>query len=277
VTAKRTPPAPGPDIPPPPASDPNYMMSLARGLSVIRALGNGQGRRSVAHLATQTGLSRPAVRRCLHTLSVLGYATGTNGTYDLTPAILALGYAYVGSTALIRIGQPVLERVAEQLHESSSMAQLDRHDVVYVARAAMQRILSIGLAVGTRLPAASTSMGRVLVANLDEPVRARYLATVKLVAHTSRTITDRAALRAELDRVRTEGYAIVDQEFEVGLRSVAVPVRGPGDQVVAAINVGVQASRATAKTLQREFLPVLRDAAADIQRALGHGRQAHEE
>jgi IclR family pca regulon transcriptional regulator len=251
-------------------SDPNYMLSFARGLSVVRAFSDGQGHRSVADIAQQTGLSRAAARRCLHTLCVLGYATSHNGTYDLTPAILALGYAYIGSTALTRVAQPVLERVADELHESSSMAQLDRHDVVYVARAAMQRILSIGLSVGSRLPAACTSMGRVLLAHLDEPKRARYLASVKLVAHTTRTITDRAVLRAELERVKTQGYALVDQEFELGLRSIAVPVRGPDGQVIAAINVGVQASRAPAKALQREFLPVLQQAAADISGALNH-------
>jgi IclR family pca regulon transcriptional regulator len=152
------------------------------------------------------------------------------------------------------------------------MAQLDGDEIVYVARIATQRIISIGLAVGSRLPAFCTSMGRVLIANLDEAARARYLAHVKLVQYTPRTIVDRTALQHEIERVRADGYAIVDQEFEVGLRSVAVPVQGSGGSVVASINVGVQASRATTKVLQREFVPVLRSAAAEIASTLSPGR-----
>jgi IclR family pca regulon transcriptional regulator len=257
------------------SADPDFMLSLARGLAVIRAFGDGRTPLSVADVARHTNLSRAAARRCLHTLCVLGYATGRDGAYELTPAILALGYAYVGSTALTRVAQPVLERLAEQLHESSSMAVLDGEEIVYVARAATRRILSIGLSVGTRLPAFCTSMGRVLLAHQDEPARTRFLARVKLVKHTPRTITDRGELRAALDRVRTHGYAIVDQELELGLRSIAVPVRGVDKQVVAAINVGVHVGRGDAKTLQREFLPVLRDAAGEIGATLAHGRVAH--
>ena len=250
------------------------MLSLARGLAVLRALGEGTGRRTVSELAHRTGLSRPAVRRCLHTLRVLGYATASGGSYDLTPAVLALGYAYVGSTALIRAAQPALESVAGQLRESCSLAQLDGTEIVYVARVAMQRILSISLSVGSRLPAACTSMGRVLLASLDERERARIVGTLTLVPFTARTLVDRGALLAALLRARNDGYAIVDQEFELGLRSVAVPVRGADGSVVAAINVGVHASRASTKTLQREFLPVLRAAARDISRTLGHGGAA---
>lgn len=251
------------------SADPHYMLSLARGLSVISTLGEGHGGQSVAHLSKRTGLSRPAVRRCLHTLCVLGYATNSGGTYDLTPATLALGHAYVGSAPLIRIAQPMLERIAHDLHESCSMAQLDGHDIVYVARAAMQRILSIGLSVGTRLGAPYTSMGRVLIANLSDAERSRYLSTIELVAKTERTITDPSALALVLDRVHTDGYALVDQELELGLRSIAVPVRGQGGTVVAAINIGVQATRATTRRMQREFLPVLRAAAQQITAALG--------
>jgi IclR family pca regulon transcriptional regulator len=254
-----------------PSPNPNFMLSLARGLSVIRALGESQGRQTAAELARHTGLSRAAVRRCLYTLCELGYATASRGTYDLTPAVLALGYAYISSTALTRAAQPVLERVANELHESSSMAQLDGYEIVYVARVAMQRILSIGLSVGSRLPAACTSMGRVLIASLAEPEIARFVSKVPLVAYTPRTIVGRSELRAELARVKAEGYALVDQEFELGLRSIAVPVHGPDETVVAAINVGVQVTRATTKTLQRDFLPVLRRAATDIRAVLRAG------
>lgn len=247
------------------------MLSFARGLSVIRAFGDGRGQLTASDAARLTGLSRASARRCLHTLQVLGYAKAEKGAYELTTAVLSLGYAYLGSTVLVRAAQPVLERVANQLHESSSMALLDRDEVVYVARVATRRIISIGLSVGSRLPAACTSMGRVLLAFMDAPSRARYLSSVELVAHTPRTITSRSALRLKLDEVRSLGYAIVDQELEMGLRSIAVPIRSQDGHVVAAINVGVQAGRADARTLQREFWPVLRQAAKDITSALGRG------
>lgn len=257
-----------------PRNDPDFMVSLARGLSVIRAFGDGQNPLSVADVATRTDLSRAAARRCLHTLTVLGYAHRDGSTYELSPSILSLGYAYVGSTALTRAAQPVLERVAEQLHESSSLAVLDGDEIVYVARAATRRILSIGLSVGTRLPAFCTSMGRVLLAHLDDETRKRYLARVKLVAHTPRTVTDRAELRAVLDKVRTQHFALVDQELELGLRSIAMPIYGGQGEVVAAINVGVHVGRGDARTLEREFLPVLKAASQEISALLSPRRPA---
>ena len=253
-----------------PIEQPDFVTALARGLAVIRAFGEGRADLSIADVARCTGLSRAAARRCLHTLSVLGYAGGADGKYSLTPRILALGYAYLGSTPVARVAQPILERVAERLHESSSLAVLDGHDIVYVARAATRRILSIGLSVGSRLPADCTSMGRVLLAFADDPERGRFLARVKLVRHTPRTIVDKHELRAELDRVRTAGYAMVDQELEQGLRSLAVPVWRHDRVVVAAVNVGVHAGRVDPKTLARDYLPVLREAAAEIGLAIGH-------
>lgn len=244
------------------------MLSLARGLAVIRAFGEGKPQLSIREIAVATGISRAAARRCLHTLITLGYASGGDGLYELTPATLSLASNYLGSSSIARLAQPVLERVSHQLHESSSVAVLDGDDIVYVARAAVRRILSIGLAVGSRLPAPCTSMGRVLIANLDEATRAKVLARVKLTRHTPRTIVDKSEFRAELDRVRSQGYAIVDQELELGLRSMAVPIVGAGRRVAAAINVGVSAGRADRQTLVREFLPVLQQAAAEIGAAL---------
>jgi len=245
------------------ASDPDFMLSLARGLAVIRAFGEGKPQLSIREVALATGFSRAAARRCLHTLITLGYATGADGVYELTPATLSLASNYLGSSSIARLAQPVLERVSAQLHESSSVAVLDGDDIVYVARAAVRRILSIGLAVGSRLPAPSTSLGRVLIANLDEAARARVLARIKLTRHTPRSLVDKADFRVELDRIRAHGYAIVDQELELGLRSLAVPILGAGRRVVAAMNVGVHAGRADRQTLVREFLPVLQQAAAD--------------
>jgi IclR family transcriptional regulator, pca regulon regulatory protein len=252
------------------SSDPDYMLSLARGLAVVRAFGDGGPELSISEVARATALSRAAARRCLHTLSVLGYAASSGGKFALTPRVLSLGYAYLGQTPFARVAQPILERVADTLHESSSLAVLDGLEVVYVARAATRRILSIGLSVGSRLPADCTSMGRVLVAFADDAERVRYLARVKLVRHTPYTIVDKRQLRAALNHVRQSGYAIVDQELELGLRSLAVPVRRHDRMVVAAINVGVHAGRVDAKTLSREYLPVLQDAALEIGMAIGH-------
>src|SRR6185295_14501038 len=151
----------------------------ARGLSAIRAFREGGWQLSVADVARLAGLSRASARRCLHTLSVLGYATSTGGRYELTPAILTLGQAYLSSATVARVAQPVLERVSDELHESSSVAVLDGDEIVYIARAAAaRRILSIGLSVGSRLPASCTSMGRVLLAATDAAARARYLRAV---------------------------------------------------------------------------------------------------
>jgi IclR family pca regulon transcriptional regulator len=245
------------------------MLSLARGLSVIRVFGHDRSALTVADVARATGLSRAAARRCLHTLAVLGYVSNASGRYELTPAVLALGYAYLGSTTIARAAQPVLEHVSEELRESSSLAVLDGDDIVYVARAATRRILSITLSVGSRLPTACTSMGRVLLAYADASVRADYLSRVRPARYTERTITDRQELAAEIERVRVQGYALVDQELEMGLRALAVPVRRHDGAVLAAVNIGVHAGRADARTIQREFLPVLRRAAATIGRAAG--------
>jgi len=249
------------------SGDPDYMMSLARGLAVIRAFGDGQMRLSVAEVARRTGISRAATRRCLYTLWRLGYARPSAGAYELTPAVLALGEAYLGLAALARVAQPVLERLSDRLCESCSLAVLDGEEIVYVARAATRRSLSIDLPVGSRLPAACTSMGRVLLAHADPQVRDRLASRVRLRRHTGFTIVDRTGFRQELDRVSRQGFALVDQELEVGLRSLAVPVhRASG--VVAAVNVGFHVSRADRQALQKEIFPALRAAAAEIGTAL---------
>ena len=245
------------------------MLSLARGLSTIRAFGDGRSHLTVAEVARLTGLSRASARRCLHTLSVLGYASGANGRFELTPAILTLGQAYLSSMSVARVAQPILERVSDELHESSSVAVLDGDEIVYIARAAARRILSITLSVGSRLPAACTSMGRVLLAATEAATRARFLRRVKLRRYTAHTITDKQQLAAELDAVEAQGYAIVDQELELGLRACAVPIARSDGQVVAALNVGAHASRADAAALRRDFLPTMRRAASEIGAGLG--------
>lgn len=252
------------------AGDPDFMQSLARGLAVIRAFEGRRDPLSVTDAAALAGMSRAAARRCLHTLTVLGYAAPVGGgaAFELTPAVLALGHTYLGSSAIARVAQPILERISTHVHESCSLAMIDGDDIVYVARAATQRILSISIAVGTRLPAASTSMGRAIMAFTGDAVRARFVARVKLQRHTPHTIVDRARFAAELERVRRQGYALVDQELEVGLRSLAVPVLDTGGAALAAINVGVHVGRFDRQRLLREVLPMLRDGARDIAAAV---------
>lgn len=247
-----------------PESDPDYMQSLARGLQVIRAFEHARPTLTITEVARLTSISRAAARRCLYTLSKLGYVSGFEGIYELTPRILTLGYAYLSAMPLARIAQPVLERLSDRLHESCSIAVLDGDEIVYVARAATQRILSIGLGVGSRLPAYCTSMGRVLLAYLTDSDLDAYLARVTLERHTQHTITDKSVLRKELQRVRTSGYVVVDQELEMGLRSIAVPVKQPDGRVVASINVGAHAARADRQMMVKTYLPELLEAAGEI-------------
>jgi IclR family pca regulon transcriptional regulator len=251
-----------------PAADPNFMQSLARGLDVIGAFQHARPSLTVSEVASLSNMSRAAARRCLHTLSVLGYARGIEGSYRLTPKTLSLGFAYLNASPVARVAQPVLEEVSTRLHESCSMTVLDGDEIVYVARAATQRIISVGLSVGSRLPAYCTSMGRVLLAFSNATDLDAYLERVPLARQTPHTITEVAILRRELQRVRTNGYAVVDQELELGLRSIAVPVLQLDGRAVASINVGAQAARVELETMTRTYLPMLRTAAEQIALAI---------
>ncbi|WP_328703018.1 IclR family transcriptional regulator domain-containing protein [Arenibaculum pallidiluteum] len=245
--------------------DPNFMTSLARGLSVIRAFSDREQSLSISDVARITGLPRAAARRCLLTLQRLGYV-GTDGrAFHLTPQILSLGYSYLSSAPLATTVHPALERVSTLLQESSSAGILAEDDVVYIARSATKRIMSVALNVGSRLPAAVTSMGRVLLAALPAAELDAFVRRVELPRHTERTITDRDALRAEIEATRSRGYALVDQELEVGLRSIAVPLRNASGAVSAAINVSTQAGRVGIDEMLERYLPVLRDAAEEIR------------
>lgn len=248
-------------IPDPPidehAGDPNFMASLARGLRVIRAFSEHRRQLTISQISQSTGLSRAAVRRCLYTLVTLGYMSEDDHRFSLRPQVLTLGHAYLSSTPLAAVAQPYLDAVSRTLRESCSAAILDGDDIVYICRSAENRILSISLFVGTRLPAYCTSMGQVLLAHLPEPAWEAYLARAKLVERTDRTITTVAKLRKAIDKVRANGHAMLDQELEVGLRSIAVPVRDARGAVVAAINVGAHASRVTLADMRARFLPEL--------------------
>jgi IclR family pca regulon transcriptional regulator len=246
--------------------DPNFMTSLARGLAVIRGFTQQKRSLTISQLSHRTGIPRAAVRRCLYTLQRLGYVGATDGkTFALRPKILGLGHAYLSSTSLATSAQPLLDHISDLLHESSSVAQLEGDEILYVARSSTtRRIMSVDLSIGTRLPAYCTSMGRVLLAHLPADELDRYFARVKLVAYTNRTLIAKDRLRCELEAIARTGCAIVDQELELGLRSIAVPVRDLSGKVVAAMNIGTQASRVSLADLERRLLPELERAAQEL-------------
>lgn len=234
-----------------------FVQSLERGLAVIKAFSQDRPRMTLSEVARETGMTRAAARRFLITLESLGYVTTDGRQFSLRPSVLQLGYAYLSSFSLAEIAQVHLEQLAERLHESCSASVLDDRDIVYVARASTNRIMTIGLSVGARLPAYCTSMGRVLLAHLSPRELDAYLARADLHARTERTITSPERLRAELEVVREQGWCMQDQELEDGVRSLAVPVRDADGRVVAAINVSAHASRVSMEELQQAFLPAL--------------------
>jgi IclR family pca regulon transcriptional regulator len=245
--------------------DPNFMTSLARGLAVIQAFSQRKLALTISQISNKTGFSRAAVRRCLYTLKQLGFAGSEDGRhFFLRPRILALGHSYISSMPLATAAQPVLEHISHQLHESCSIATLDGLEIVYIARANMTRIMSIDLGVGSRLPAFCTSMGRVLLANLSQEELETYLRRVQFTRFTERTIINAPKLRQALRVVQRNGYSIVDQELEHGLRSMAVPVQNPSGKVAAALNIGAHAQRVSIQTMQTVFLPQLRAGAQEL-------------
>ena len=247
------------------AGDPNFMTSLARGLLVIQSFTPQTPHMTISQLSVRTGLSRAAVRRCLYTLSKLGFAGVEDGSrYALLPRILSLSNTYSASNSLSTSAQPILERMSAALRESFSVATLDGEDIVYIARSSVSRVMSDDLHIGSRLPAYCTSMGRVLLAYLPAEQLDQYLAKVVLIAHTPRTVTNVEKLRLALRNVRRHGYALVDQEYEVGLRSLAVPVYSPTGRVVATVNLSGSAPRMPVYDMQTRFLPHLRNAAAEL-------------
>jgi IclR family pca regulon transcriptional regulator len=247
------------------AGDPNFMTSLARGLLVIQSFTPQTPQMTISQLAVKTGLSRAAVRRCLYTLSKLGFAGVEDGSrYALRPRMLTLSNTYSASSSLSTAAQPILERMSAELHESFSVATLDGDDIVYIARSSASRVMSDELHIGSRLPAYCTSMGRVLLAYLPAEQLEEYLAHVALTPHTPRTVSSAEKLRLALRNVRRHGYALVDQEYEIGLRSMAVPVYSPTGRVAATLNLSGSAPRMPVYEMQSRFLPHLRTAAAEL-------------
>ena len=251
--------------------DPDFMTSLARGLAVIHAFQERKRQLTIAQISHRTEIPRAAVRRCLLTLMKLGYVATDGRTWSLLPKVLTLGHAYLSSTPLAVTAQPILDRLSDQLHEACSMATLEGDEVLYLARSATpQRLISVDLSVGSRLPAYCTSMGRVLLAGLSDAALEDYLARADLQIKTSRTLHTPEALRENIAEIRRQGWVIVDQELETGLRSLAVPLHDSAGQVLAALNVGTHVSRVSRKELETRFLPVLLQASEELSTRLFH-------
>ena len=253
-------------------SEPEFVQSLERGLAVIRAFDADHPQLSLSDGARATGLNRASARRFLHTLVELGYVRTDGRLFALRPKILELGYAYLSSLSLPEVAMPHLELLVEKVHESSSISVLDGDEVVYVARVPTRRIMRIAIAVGTRFPAYATSMGRVLLAGQTDDWLDGYFATAPLTSITSRTIADAKRLRAELQRIRRDGYALVDQELEEGLRSIAAPIHDRDGRVVAAVNLSTHASRTTVETMRDTLLTPLLETATAIEEDLRASR-----
>jgi IclR family pca regulon transcriptional regulator len=247
------------------ARAPHFVRSFERGLAVIRAFDAEHPALTLSEVARACELTRAAARRFLLTLADLGYVHTDGRRFRLTPRVLELGYSYLAGYTLPQIAEPHLEQLVERVRESSSLCVLEGDDIVYVARVPTRRIMTASITVGTRFPACVTSVGRVILAHLpDEDVEAR-LARAELKPLTTRTIATPQALRTELCRVRRQGYAVVDQELEEGLRSVAAPVRDRDGEVVAAVNIAVHAGRNSVDSVRRDLLPHLLATVAGIE------------
>jgi len=236
----------------------DFIGALEKGLAVIEAFEASESRLTLSEVARKTGLSRAAARRYLLTLSRLGYAENDGKRFWLTPRVLRLGYAYLSSASLPKLAQPVLETVGERTQEVASIAILDGDEILFLARSAVRRILAAATSVGTRFPAYCTAMGRVLLASLPEAEVERHLKAIATQKLTPKTKTGYRELLEELRRARKNGYAVSDEELEIGLRTIAVPVVDSRAKVVLAMSVSLQAGRMSVAKMVREILPELR-------------------
>jgi IclR family transcriptional regulator, pca regulon regulatory protein len=238
---------------------------LAKGLRVIEAFSVQRPRLAIADVSQSTGLDRATSRRCLLTLTSLGYANYDGKYFSLTPRVLRLGTACLGAMLLPNVVQPWLDRLSDEIDQSTSVSILDDWEIVYVARAAQQRVMSISLMPGSRLPASNASMGRVLLATLPDDELQKLLKAHPPQKQTQYSITDIDILMDVIRKVRVTGYAIADQEIEIGLRSIAVPLYDSKGRIVAAINVGVAATHADANDLRKLYLQKLQDVQAVLK------------
>lgn len=251
-----------------PAPGDGYVQSFARGLNVIRAFGSERPRMTLSEVATNSGMTRAGARRILLTLKTLGYVETDGKQFALTPRILDLGFAYLSSMPIWNRAEPAMEALAEKVKESSSAAVLDGTEIVYVLRVATRKIMTIGLGVGSRLPAYCTSMGRVLLTGIADEELVPLLRSSRPQPLTRYTVTDINELVSRIRQVRRQGWSIVNQELEEGLLSVAAPIYTPGGRLIAAINVSGQANRTNVRVAQERLLPPLLEAARTISASL---------
>lgn len=244
---------------------PDFVTSVARGLSVIRAFGPGVASLSLAEIAERTELTRPTARRFLLTLEALGYIRTDGKRFWLAPKTLDLGYAYLSSMSITDIAHDSMSRVVEELNESCSMAVLDGWDAVYVARVPPKHRMGLQVSLGSRLPLYCTSSGRVLLAGMDAKQLDAYFKQSERPALNSHTVTDEKPLRAILDEVRKSGFALIDQEVEEGLRAIAVPIRSRSGAVVAAVSVGAHTGRVSKVDMTKRILLLLKSCAGEVQ------------
>ncbi len=249
--------------------DRDYVAALASGLQILNAFDAEHPRMTLTEMASRTDMDRAKARRFLLTLEALGYVRRSGRDFELTPRVLELGHAFQASNQYRAVIQHYLQDITAEIGESSSLSVLDGTDVVYVVRsAAPHRLMAISLSVGTRLPAAYTSMGRVLLAQLPQANLDSLLQSMELRAHTPHSLVDRDALRKELDQVRQQGYSLVDQELDLGLRSVAAPVFAGNGDLLGAINISTNAARVPLEVLLDDYLPRLQRLADTVQKTV---------
>ncbi len=238
-------------------TSPDFIEALARGLDVIRAFQPRQPVMSLAAVANAAGLARPTARRILLTLEEMGYVRPVTGGFELTPRVLELGMSYVLSRNLWEVARPHMERLVARTHESTSIAQLDGSDIVYVARVAVPKIVALAVTIGTRFPALQTSLGKVLLAALPAGEPDRVLAEPSRSGITPRWQPGPAERDAALREVRARGWALTDEQLVPGIRSVAAPLRDGNGEVIAALNVNAHAAETPLEVLTGEYLPLL--------------------
>lgn len=248
----------------------DFVQSLEKGLNVIRVFDQDNTRMTLTEVAKRVDLTRANARRILLTLQFLGYVkSSVDGKYfSLSPKILDLGYSYLSSLGLPEIAKPYMEKLAAQVQESCSLSTNEGHDIIYIARVQTKRIMTISLGVGTRLPIHCTSMGRVIVSQMPSEEREKLMDKIELKAYSSKTITNRALWKKEIMKIKEQGWGLVDQELEEGVRSIAVPIIDSRNCTIAALNISGHASRVSVEEMINRFLPQLQDCADKINLAL---------
>jgi IclR family pca regulon transcriptional regulator len=250
------------------ASGPDFLEALARGLRVIDAFNADRKQLTLSDIAKLVHLPRASVRRTLHTLVQLGYAETNDRLYRLTPRVLNFARAYLQSNAISDIVQPAIERLSEEIGESCSAAVLDGEDIMMIAHASPKRIIPVSDQIGFRLPAIATSLGRVLLAALEDQQLNKFLSQSHLRKVTKFTTVDKDELREIILKVRADGYAVADQEVEIGFRSIALPLKKLEGRTIAALNIGVHSERTPLKVMRSRFYPKLRALADSLQQQL---------